>query len=166
MWSSESISLKCQFNVNENSKDQQVKHHYKCFSVSGDGKSLIAGSRFNYLHVWSIEKGQLDKTIKLGDPNLTVKDCSMLPGFSYDNKLLIVLCQEDQLDVYNIESGLVVANLNSRNIVCNQNLILNEQKFNQVYCASNGRFLCATTQDGCIQCFDLDASPLRNMKVV
>ena len=35
----------------------------------------------------------------------------------------------------------------------------------QIHCSINGRFMCAATHDGCIQCFDFDSSQLKSMKV-
>lgn len=96
---------------------------------------------------------------------MTIKDCCILPGFCYDNKFLIVLCADGTLDLYNIESGELVTNLNSRSIANNHSQLLDEQKIIQITCASNGRFMCATTQDGCIQCYDFDASQLKSMKI-
>jgi len=66
--------------------------------------------------------------------------------------------------VYNIETGCLVANLNSKNLVHNQSQVLDEQKISQIRCSSNGRFMCAVTHDGFIQCFDLDSSQLKAMK--
>jgi hypothetical protein len=96
---------------------------------------------------------------------MTIKDCCLLPGFCYDNRFLIVLCTDGTLDLYNIESGELVTNLNSRNIASNHSQLLDEQRITQIVCSSNGRFMCATTHDGCIQCYDFDASHLKSMKV-
>ena len=69
--------------------------------------------------------------------------------------------------MYNIETGYLVANLNSRNLVNNNNSqMLDEQKMNGISCSLNGRFMCATTHDGYIQCYDLDSSHLKAMKVM
>ena len=125
---------------------------------------LIVGSRFDYIHVFSIDTKK-QQVIKLKEPNETIKDCLILPGLCYDNKLIIVLSQDGQLDVYNIESGAHVVNLNSTNIVHNQSQILNEQKLTHIYCSPNGRYLNAITHDGCIQVYDLDHSPVKPMKV-
>ena len=130
-----------------------------------DGKFMVVGSRFNYLHVWSIENKHFSKTIHLANTNLTIKDCCVLPGFTYDNKFLLVLCSEGTLDVYSIETGKIVANLNSKNITNNHSQLLEEQKISQIHCSLNGRFMCAATQDGCIQCYDFDSSHLKPLKV-
>ncbi len=174
IWSSENISLKCQFNVYENNEnnnqtyEQTPIHFYKCLSISSDGKTLITGSRNNYLHIWSVEKKELIKKIELNqkqDKSLGLKDCLFIPGAFYENRLVIVLTQEGDLDVYNIENSQLVANLNSFKINNNQSQILNHQKPIQIYCSSNARYFCSVTDDGCIQCYDLDHSPLKSLKV-
>ena len=35
VWSSETIALKCQFNVESSGGQQTAKHFYKCFSLTG-----------------------------------------------------------------------------------------------------------------------------------
>lgn len=126
----------------------------------------MVGSRQNYLHVWSIENKELIKTIHLKDPQSTIKDCMMIPGFCYENKLLIVLTQEGKLDLYNIETGELAFNLNSNSIVHNQSQILNEQKLTQIYLSPNSNhYMCTTSHDGCIQVYDLDFSQVKSMKV-
>jgi WD40 repeat protein len=168
VWSSENISLKCQFNVNEkNDKECVPTHFYKCFSVSSDGKMLVVGSRYNYLHVFNLETKEFYKKIDLNQSEttlLTIKDCVMLPGFCYDNKYLLVLTQSGLCEIYNIETGQMMINLDSKHLVHNQSQMLNEQKPSQIYCSANARYFCAITQDGCMQIYDFDLSPVKNLK--
>ena len=113
-----------------------------------------------------ISDGKGAKSTTSDQSIVNLKDCLILPGYCYENKLVIVLTQEGRLDVYNIESGQMVANLNSSNFTHNQSQVINEQKLSQVCCATNsGRYFCALSQDGFIQVFDLDCSFLKNMKV-
>ncbi len=143
-------------------KPLNFKNNFLC--LTSDGKTLVTGSRFNYLHVWSIESKQLVRTIQLSDLSLTIKDCCILPGSCYENKLLLVLCTDGTLDVYSMDNGCLLTNLNSRHLVHNQSQVLDEQRISQIRCSTNGRFMCATTHDGFIQCFDLDSSQLKTMK--
>lgn len=131
-----------------------------------DGKLLVVGTRQNYLHVFSIESKELIRTIHLTDPQATIKDCHIIPGFCYENKLLLVLSQEGKLDLYNIETGQFMCNLNSNSIIHNQSQLLNEQKLTQLHLAlSSTRYMCTTSHDGCIQVYDIDCSPIKTMKV-
>ena len=131
-----------------------------------DGKLMVAVSRNNYLHVFSIETKELLKTIELKE---AIKDCVMLPGACYDNKLLVVLTQSaGSLDVYNLDATerqqLLVATLSNQHIVHNQSQMLNEQKIAHLVCSPNARYLCAMTESGCILCYDLDLSPIKQLK--
>lgn len=136
------------------------------------------GSRLNYLDVWSIEhKAHVKKIelVKSSDESKnhlseqstnTIKDCLVLPGLCYDNKIVLVLAHDGRLDVYNIESGQLVANLNSFTFAHNHSQVVNEQKLVQIVCPTNSaRFFCALSQDGCIQVYDLDCSFVKSMKV-
>lgn len=131
-----------------------------------DGKLLVVGTRQNYLHVWSLETKELVRTVYLSDSQSSIKDCLMIPGFCYENKLLVVLTQEGRLDLYNIETGQLACNLNSNSIVHNQSQLLNEQKLTQIYLPlGSNHYMCTTSHDGCIQVYDLDFSPIKSMKV-
>ena len=133
-----------------------------------DGKLLVVGSRYNYLHVFNLETKEFSKKIELNQSQttlLTIKDCIMLPGFCYDNKYLLVLTQAGSLEVYNTESGQMMFNLDNAHLIHNQSQVLNEKKLNQIYCASSARYFCAITQDGCMLIYDFDSSPIKTLKV-
>ena len=116
--------------------------------------------------MWNIESKSYVKKVDLINKTDLIKDCLVLPGYCYENKLVIILTQEGRLDVYNTESSQLVANLNSSNFTHNQSQVINEQKLSQICCAANsGRYFCALSQDGFIQVYDLDCSFLKNMKV-
>ena len=77
--------------------------------ISSDGKTLVVGTRHNYFHVFSIESKELVKTVYLTDDtngSSTIKDCFMVPGFCYENKLLIVLTQEGKPNWERLHLGL------------------------------------------------------------
>ena len=115
--------------------------------------------------MWNIESKEFSRKIDLAQQSATIKDCSFLSGFTYENKIAIVLTQEGSLDAYNVESGQLVASLNSTQISHNQSQMLNEQKPTQIYAPTNGHYFSLISQNGYIQVFDLDFSPLKSLKV-
>lgn len=137
---------------------------------------MVAGSRLNYLDVWSIEtkshvkKIQLIESTKQSDSSSStgiIKDCLVLPGYCYDNKIVIVLTVEGRLDVYSLERAQHVATLSSSSFAHNHSQVINEQRLTQIVSpTSTARFFCALSQDGCIQVFDLDCSLIKTMKVI
>jgi WD40 repeat protein len=172
VWSSETIKLKCQFNSSLQTSTEPNKTSYKSFSISNDGKILVTGSR-DILTIWNLKNNQMIRSIKIENKKTTtttnemriIKDCCILGGQCYENKIVLVLQIDGSLDVYNIDSGEKVYNLNSNRIVHNQSQTLNEQKIINISTSTNGRFLLGVTQDGCIQCYDLDAcSAMRSLK--
>lgn len=130
----------------------------------------MVGSRHNYVDILNIESKSFVKRIELADEaagkqaESTIKDCILLPGFCYENKLLIVLTQEGKLNVYNVDSGQMVANFNSVNQTYNQSQLVNEQKLIQIYCSPSSRYFAGISQDGFIQLYDLDSSFIKTMK--
>lgn len=125
---------------------------------------MAVGSRQNFIDVYGIESKEFIRKINLKKTDSPLKECVILPGLCYDNKILIVLHADGILDVYNIESGQFLSNLNSYNIVHNQSQIINEQKIVQIYSSSNSRYFCGITQCGYIQVYDLDCSFVKNLK--
>ncbi len=146
------------------------QYFYKSFSVSSDGKLIIAVSRFNFFHVWSLDSKQFVRKIELKSASnselVQIKDCAFIPGFCYDNKLLTVLTSEGSLSIYNIETSQLVANLHTVHLTENTpSQIISEQKLIQIHLASNSRYLSAVSQDGMIQVYDIDScNAIKTMK--
>lgn len=126
---------------------------------------MVVASRQNFIDVFSIETKEFSKKIELKKTDSSLKECILLPGLCYDNKILIILYADGIVDVYNIETSQYLSNLNSFNIIFNQSQIINEQKIIQIYSSSNSRYFCGISQCGYIQVYDLDCSFIKNLKV-
>lgn len=125
-------------------------NYFLLFHHLSDGKLLITGSKNNYFHVWDINKKELIKKIDFHqNPDLVrnIKDCCVLHGSFYENKILVVLTQEGFLEFYNLDNGE-----NLKTSFDNHN----ENKINQMFCSPNSRYLCCITQNGLVECYDLD----------
>jgi hypothetical protein len=82
-----------------------------------------------------------------------IKDCCILHGSFFENRILVVLTQEGYLQFYNLDNGELLENSFEND---------NENKIHNMFCSPNSRYLCCLTQNGIIKCYDLD---LLNMKL-
>ena len=60
------------------------------FSYLSDGKVMAIGSRQNFVDIYHIDSKEQIKKIDLNKTDSNLKDCLILPGLCYDNKILIV----------------------------------------------------------------------------
>lgn len=121
----------------------------------------MVGSRFNYLDVWNIETKSYVKKLELSEETSSPKDCLVVPGFCYDNKIVVVLTQDGHLSAYNMENSQLIGMFSSPG----QSMISEFKVIQMCWATNSSRYFCALTQDGCIQVYDLDCSFLKSMKV-
>ncbi|CAH1780305.1 unnamed protein product [Owenia fusiformis] len=134
-WESDTLVCKYQLPI----PDEEETPHYKDFSVSRDGRILVAGSRSRFLHLWTLDTKTLHKVVQLPTKVKVVKQLEFLAD-SFDggaSQVLCVLAQDGILRAVSISTCKLLFDLGSI-----------ENRINSFILGPTGRHIVSVHEDG------------------
>ncbi|GCC23790.1 TBC1 domain family member 31 isoform X1 [Chiloscyllium punctatum] len=143
-WESDTLHCKYQLPVPED----ESRINYRAFAVSRDGRTLVAGGKSNFLHLWCLNARQLQRIIQMPPKVRTIRHLEFLPD-SFDggsSQVIGVLSQDGIMRFINIQTCKLLFDIGSL-----------DNGINTVAISSNGHYIVAVLEDGSINIYSVKA---------
>ncbi|CAF0809776.1 unnamed protein product [Didymodactylos carnosus] len=144
VWEAKNLEFKYQLLVPD-----KTPPYYRCFAVTNDGRTLVAGGKSSYLQIWNLETHKLIKIIELPKTTKEIKEMEFIcENFdSGSHKIIAMLCQDGILRFADIETCCDLFQLGNEN-----------ETISHFRIGSNGKFCTCIMVSGQLNIYDLPST--------
>jgi hypothetical protein len=123
--------------------------HYRTFSVTRDGRTLVAAGRSQFLAVYRLADAALHRTVKLPGSTQGVKQVEFLwRGQSPDRQVVAVLCDTGRVEIIDIDAAT---------LLCSVGIGGAWSFIDATAACLHGRYLAAVHANGSLKIHNVDA---------